>query len=145
MAALERIAANLRAILAAHVPLELVDRRCFRPPHDRQCHSLMVSQPRQRTSIAVSGIEGGAETRRWLSRSFETQHTLVPGDTRYTVSFLPSLGRALRRMPDRTAIDALARLGAHQGKSAPAWRRPASCYRSGWFSEGTQGVDGLNS
>ena len=139
MAALERIAANLRAILAAHVPLELVDRRCLRPPHDRQCHSLMVSQPRQRTSIAVSGIEGVAETRRWLSRSFETQHTLVPGDTRYTVSFLPSLGRALRRMPDRTAIDALARFSAHQGKNAPPWRRSASRYGLSLLSAGTQG------
>jgi len=33
-----------------------------------------------------------------------------------TVGFLPSLGRALRRMPDRTAVDALARLGAHRAR-----------------------------
>jgi hypothetical protein len=31
--------------------------------------------------VAISGIEGVAETRRWLTRSFETEHTLVPSDT----------------------------------------------------------------
>ena len=57
-----------------------------------------------------------AEAGRGLSRSLESEHGLVPGDTRQTVSFLPSLGRALRRMPNRTAVNALARLGAHQAR-----------------------------
>jgi hypothetical protein len=68
--------------------------------------------------IEVSCIQSVAEARKWLSRSFETEHPLVPGDTRQTVSFLPSLGRALRRMPYRTAVNALARFSAHQGKNA---------------------------
>ena len=44
--------------------------------------------------IEISGVQSVAEGRRRLSRSFESQHTLVPGDTRQTVSFLPSLGAA---------------------------------------------------
>src|SRR6202035_3256498 len=78
--------------------------------------------------VDVSGVQGVAEAGRGLSRSFESEHALVPGDTRQTVNFLPSLGRALRRMPNRTAVNAFARFGAHQGKNAPAWRRPASRY-----------------
>jgi hypothetical protein len=34
-------------------------------------------------------------------------------------------------MPDRTAVDALARFGAHHGKNAPAWLRSASRYGLG--------------
>ena len=34
MAALVRITPNLRAVLAAHVALQLMDRRCLRSAHD---------------------------------------------------------------------------------------------------------------
>jgi hypothetical protein len=35
-------------------------------------------------------------------------------------------------MPNRTAVNAFARFGAHQAKNAPAWRRSASRYGLGW-------------
>ena len=41
MAALVGIATDLRAILAAHVALQLVDRRRLRPPDDVQGDGLM--------------------------------------------------------------------------------------------------------
>ena len=41
MAALERIAANLRTVPASHVALQLVDRRGLRPPHDVKRDGLM--------------------------------------------------------------------------------------------------------
>ena len=132
MAALVGVAPNLRAVLAAHVPLQFVDGRRLRPAHDVQRHSLMrVAAKAADLKVEISRVQSVAEARRGLSRSFESEHALVPGDTRQPVSFLPSLGRALRRMPDRTAVNAFARLGAHQGKNAPAWRRSASRYGLG--------------
>jgi hypothetical protein len=86
--------------------------------------------------VKTSGVRGVAEARRGLSRSFESGHALVPGDTRQAVRLLPSPGRALRRMPYRTAVNALARLRAYQG--TPAWRRSASRYRMGFIGLGTQ-------
>jgi hypothetical protein len=131
MAALEGIASNLRAILTAHVPFQFMDRGRFRPADDVQCDRLMgVAAKAADLKIEISGVQGVAEGRRGLSWSFESEHALVPGDTRQTVSVLPSLGRALRRMSNRTAVNAFARFGAHQGKNAPAWRRSASRY--GW-------------
>ena len=80
------------------------------------------SAPRDRDIRRSKRRRGGGRA----EPAFESEHALVPGDT----SFLPGLGRALRRMPNRTAVNALARFGAHQGKNAPAWRRSASRY--GW-------------
>jgi hypothetical protein len=42
-------------------------------------------------------------------------------------------------MPNRTAVDALARFRAHQGKNAPAWRRSTSRYGLGLCEWDTQG------
>jgi hypothetical protein len=132
MAPLERIAPNLRAVLASHVPLQFVDGRRLRPAYDIQRHRLVrVAAEAADLKIEISCVQSVGEARRGLSRSFESEHALVPGDTCQTVSFLPSLGRALRRLPDRTAVTALARFGAHQGKNAPAWRRSASRYGLG--------------
>ena len=41
MAPLERIAPNLRAVLAAHVPLQFVDGRRLRPADNVQGHCLV--------------------------------------------------------------------------------------------------------
>jgi hypothetical protein len=104
MAALIGIAANLRAVLAAHVALQFVDGRRLRPAHDVQRHCLVcVTAEAADLEIEISCVLRVAEAGRGLSRSFESEHALVPGDTRQTVSVLPSLGRALRRMPNRTA------------------------------------------
>jgi hypothetical protein len=132
MAALEGVTPNLRAVLAAHIAFQFVDGRRLRPADDVQSDRLMgVAAKAADLKIEISGLQSVAEGRRGLSRSFESEHALIPGDTRQTVSVLPSLGRALRRMPNRTAVDAFARFGAPQGKNAPALRRPASRY--GWL------------
>jgi hypothetical protein len=117
-----------------------VDGRRLRPAHDVQRHCLVcVTAEAADLEIEISCVLRVAEAGRGLSRSFESEHALVPGHTRQTVSVLPSLGRALRRMPNRTAVNALARFGAHQGKNAPTWRRSASRYGLGLLSAGTQG------
>ena len=41
MAALVGIAADLRAILAAHIPFQFMDRRRLRPTDNIQCHRLV--------------------------------------------------------------------------------------------------------
>jgi hypothetical protein len=114
MAPLVGITPNLRAVLAAHVTFQFVDGRCLRPADDVQRHGLVsVAAEAADLKLEKSRVQSVAEARRGLRRSFETEHALVPGDTRQTVSFLPSLGRALRRMPNGTAVNALARLCAH--------------------------------
>jgi hypothetical protein len=67
-------------------------------------HGLMRVAPEAADfKIEIPSVEGIAEAGRGLGGSFESEHSLVPGDTRQTVSFLSSFGRALRRMPNRTA------------------------------------------
>jgi hypothetical protein len=57
MAALERIAPDLRAILAAHVALQFVDGRRLRPTHDVQRHFLMrVAAEAADLEVEVSGV-----------------------------------------------------------------------------------------
>jgi hypothetical protein len=83
MAPLERISSDLRAVLASHVAFELMDGRRLRPPHDLQRHGLMsVTAEAPDFEVAVPGIDGVAEARRWLGRSLETEHALVPSDAR---------------------------------------------------------------
>jgi hypothetical protein len=114
MAALIGVAANLRAVLAAHVTFQFMDGRRLWPAHNVQGHRLVgITTEAADLKIEISGVQCVAEVGRRLSRSFETQHALVPCDTRQTVSFLPGLGRALGRMPNRTAVNAFAKFGAH--------------------------------
>jgi hypothetical protein len=81
MAPLVRIAPDWRAIPASHVALKLVNGRDLRSAHDIQGDRLMgVAAETSDFEIEISGVEGVAETRRWLSRSLETEHTLVPSD-----------------------------------------------------------------
>jgi hypothetical protein len=114
MAALVRVAADLRAVLAAHVPLQFVDGGHLRPADDVQGHCLMrIAAEAADLKIEISGIKSIAQSGGGLCWPLVSEHTLIPRYASETVGFLPSLGRALRRMPDRTAVDALARLGAH--------------------------------
>src|ERR1700722_8852132 len=112
MTALVGVSTNLRAILATHIALQLVNGRRLRPADNVQRYGLVrVTAETADLKIQISGVQSVAEARRWLGRPFATEHALVPGDTRQTVNFLPSLGSALRRMPNRTSVNALARLG----------------------------------
>ena len=58
MASLERIAANLRAVVAPHVAFQFMDRRCLRSPHDVERNGLTrVTAKALQFQIAVSRIE----------------------------------------------------------------------------------------
>jgi hypothetical protein len=139
MAALVGI--TLRAVLASHVTLQFVDCGRLWPADIVQRHGLMrITTEAADLKVEISSVQSVAEARRGLSRSLVPQHALILRYTGETVSFLPSLGRALRRMPYRTAVNALARFGAHQGKNAPAWRPSASRYGLSFAEWDTQGA-----
>ena len=64
MAALVQIAANFRAIFAAHVAFQLMDRRRLRPPHDIERDRLMrIEAEALHFEIEVTGVERIAERR----------------------------------------------------------------------------------
>jgi len=64
MAALVRIAANLRTVPAPHVALQFMDRRGLRSPHDVEGDNLMgVAAEAADFEIAVSRIECVAQPR----------------------------------------------------------------------------------
>lgn len=64
MAALVWIAANLRAVLAAHVAFEFMDRRCLRSPHDVEGHGLMrLAAEAADFKIKISRVNGVPEGR----------------------------------------------------------------------------------
>jgi len=105
VAALIGEAAEPRAVLAAHVALELVDRRRLRPSHDVECDGLMgLAAQTADLQKAVAGVQHIAERRRWLRRAAEAQHALVPSLTGELVGFLPRRGRALGGDPDLSAV-----------------------------------------
>ena len=59
MAALVRVAPDYRTVIAAHVALQLMDRRCLRTPHDVERDGLMgVAAEAADLEIAVTGVEG---------------------------------------------------------------------------------------
>jgi hypothetical protein len=73
------IAANLRAILAAHIPLQLVYGSRLRPADDVQSPRLMgVAAEAADLEVEISGIQCVAQSRRWLRRSLVPEHALVP-------------------------------------------------------------------
>jgi hypothetical protein len=58
MAALIRIAADLRAVLATHVALELVDRSGLRPTHDIKRDRLVsIATEAADFEIAIASVE----------------------------------------------------------------------------------------
>jgi hypothetical protein len=57
MAPLERIAANVRAVLAAHVPLQFVDRRRLRPTHDIQLLSDAFTTETADLKVEILGVQ----------------------------------------------------------------------------------------
>jgi hypothetical protein len=115
MAALVRMTADLRAVFAAHVALEIVDRRRLRPPHNVECDRLVsVAAEAADLKIAVAGVKRIAERGRRLGGPLVAQHALVPGLARQTISFLSRLSGALCRCPYRSTVKILARLRSHQ-------------------------------
>jgi len=68
MTALEGIAANLRAVLASHVSLQLVDGRGLGPSHNVERNGLVrVAAETADFEIEVASVEGVTERRRRLA------------------------------------------------------------------------------
>ena len=98
MAPLVRIAGHLRAVLASHVALQLMDRRCLRAAHDVERDRLMrVTAETADLEIDVAGIERVTERRRGLRRPLKGEHALIPGVAGELVGFPARLSRALGR------------------------------------------------
>lgn len=97
MAALVRIAPYLRAVLAAHVALQLMDRRRLRTPNYVQRHRLMrVAAKAFDFDIDIACVKRIAQCGGRLSRSLKAEHALVPGMTGEPISPLTRLRSALR-------------------------------------------------
>jgi len=96
-------------------------------PHDIQSDRLMrVAAKAFDFEVEISSVERVTERRRGLGRSLKAEHPLVPGFAGQPISLLARLGCPLRRMPDRAAVDCLARLSAHrviksQAEAAGKW------------------------
>ena len=64
MAALVGIAADPRAVLAAHVTLQFVDGRCLRPANDVQRYGLMgIAAEAADLKVEISCVQSVAEAR----------------------------------------------------------------------------------
>jgi hypothetical protein len=91
MAALIGITAQLRAVLASHVALQLMDRRCLRAPPNIEGNGLMgIAVEAADLKIEVFCIERVTERRRGLRRS-------RPGVASELVGFPARLPKLYRR------------------------------------------------
>ena len=108
MVAFVEMAPDCAAILAAHVPLKLLDRRSVRPPHDVRRNGLMrFAALAADFKIEIPGIARIPERRRWLSRPLEGEHALVPGFAGEPIGFLARLRRPLSAPTCRRAYRAI--------------------------------------
>jgi hypothetical protein len=137
MAALVGIATDLRAILAAHAALQLMDRRRLRSSHDVQGDGLMrVAAEAFHFEIAKPGVDRVAQHRRWLRRTLKAEHALVPRLDGEPIGFLarlqwpapPLRGRRLRRSSPVTWYPS--------GENAPGRPGSASRYGLRWTNGG---------
>lgn len=101
MATLIWIAPHLRAVLAPQVALQLMDRRHLGSPHDIESDGLIgFAAEALHFQIHVARVESVSERGRWLSRTLEGKHPLVPRFAGKPVGHLARLRRPLRRCPD---------------------------------------------
>jgi hypothetical protein len=108
VAALVGVPAGLRAVLAAHVSFQLMDRRCLRPADNVQGDGLMgVAAEAFYLKVEVAGVQCITKRRGGLGGSLKAEHALVPGLAGETVGGPARLGGPLRRGPDRGAVDRL--------------------------------------
>ena len=100
MTTLEGIAANLRAVLASHVSLQLVDGRGLGPSHNVERNGLVrVAAETADFEIEVASIERIAERRRRLRGAAIPKHALVPRFAGKAVGFPAGSGGFLSRGP----------------------------------------------
>src|SRR5215831_2027832 len=114
MAALVRISAHFRAVLAPHVAFQLMDWRRLGPPHDVEGDGLMgIAAEAADFEIGVARVDRVAERWRRLRRTFEGEHALRPRLAGEPVGFPTRLGGPLGRHSDRGAVKPVAGYGAH--------------------------------
>jgi hypothetical protein len=137
MTALVWVATNLRAILASHVALQLMDRCHLRPANNVQRHRLMgVAAEAFYFQIEITSVERVAQRWGGLGRSLKAEHSLVPSLAGEPVSLFARFRCPFRRCSDRAAIDRFSRLGAHGAKNAAG--QPESASRYGlWIAVGS--------
>ena len=122
MASLERSPLQLRAILASHVALQLVDWRRPGSADDVERHSLMRATAQAfHFKVKVIGIECVAQRGRRLRRSLKAEHPLVPRLARQTVGRPSDFCRSFCGGTNRRAINAFARLGGHRLSKRVMW------------------------
>jgi hypothetical protein len=108
MATLIGVTAELAAVLAAHVPFELVNWCGFRPTDDIKRHGLVGAAAEALDfKVPVAGVERISQRRRWLGRPLESEHALVPGLAGELVGIPPRLGGLLSSCAHGGAIDRL--------------------------------------
>ncbi len=106
MAALVRIAPNFRAVFAAHVAFQLMDRRRFLSADDVKRDGLMcIAAEALHFEIEVTSVKGIARRRGRLRRTLKSEHSLVPSVAGKPVSLLPDLRRVFCGSSDRCAVD----------------------------------------
>jgi hypothetical protein len=99
---IRRIAADLRAILASHVALELVDRRRLRPADDIEGNRLMgVAAEALDLEIAIASIQRITKSWRGLGRLLEGEHAHVPSLARELVRVAARMDGLLRGRSNR--------------------------------------------
>jgi hypothetical protein len=86
----------------------------FGPPDDVQGDGLMrIAAEAANLQVAVPGIQGIAEHRRWLRRSLIAEHAFVPSLAGEPVRLFARFLGSLRCHTDRDAVEVFARFGGH--------------------------------
>jgi hypothetical protein len=92
VAPFERIAAHLRTILAAHVPLKLVDRCRLGPTDHIERHRLVPVAPKAANfEVHLTSVQRVTQCWRWLRWFPEAEHAFVPCVARQPISLLAGL------------------------------------------------------
>src|SRR5258705_12123078 len=113
MAALVGVPPDFGALATPHVPLQFMDRCCLRSPHDIEGNGLMLTTQAFHFEIAKPRVDRISQCGRRLCWTVKAEHALVPRLAGELVGLFARFRRALRRRPDRTAVNAFARLGTH--------------------------------
>lgn len=114
MASLERSAASLGTLAAAHVALKLVNWCSFLPPDDVERDCLVrVAAEALHLEIAIAGVEGVTEGGGRLCGPLERKHAGIPRLAGQAVGILSRVSSALCQYPDGSAEQVLTRLRAH--------------------------------
>src|SRR5690349_16270606 len=111
MAPLVRIPSYLTAILTAHVPLKLMNRRSLWTAYYIERDGLVgITAEASNLKIAVARVKGIAKRRGRLGRSLVAKHPIIPRLTGQPVGLLASFFGSLRRHSDHGAVEVCARL-----------------------------------